>query len=600
MNAANSNKTNDKSIESNKTNNTKKVKLLKYLKPYTAYVILAPLMMVIEVYMDLQQPALMAIVINDGILGADIKIITYTCIKMLIAAVIGLVGGLGCTVFAGLASQNYGADLRGDLFKKIENFSFGEIDKFSTGSLVTRLTNDVIQIQNMVSMALRMFVRSPLLCAGGIFMALSINIRYGIILAICIPVIVGISAVIFVKTTPIFLVIQKKLDKLNAILQENLSGVRVIKAFVRGSYEKKRFGDANEDFTKVSLYVMKIMAIINPLMMVIMNAVVIAVIYTGGYQVQAGEMRVGDVMAAITYMTQILMNFMMLSMVFGMVPRASASAERIREVLATQPAIADGGATDKIKRGKIVFENVSFSYDGSAGDPVLKNISLKINGGEHVGILGSTGSGKTSLVNLIPRFYDATSGRILIDDIDVKAYNLSDLRDRIGVVLQESVLFTGTISENIKWGDPDANDDAVKSASVMAQADDYISDMPDGYDLAIGQRGLTLSGGQKQRACIARALLKQPKILIMDDSTSALDLGTESRLNAAINDNAEDCTRITIAQRIASVINTDRIYVIDDGMVVAVGTHDELLADSDVYRDIYDSQMGQGQGGYEE
>lgn len=577
-----------------------KVRLTKYLKPYMLYVILAPLMMVIEVVMDLQQPALMATVVNDGILGANVSVIMYTCLKMLAAAVIGMIGGFGCTVFAMLASQSYGADLRSDMFKKVESFSFSEIDKFSTGSLVTRLTNDVSQLQNLVGTALRMFVRAPLLCVGGIIMALSISVKYGIILAVSLPVIIILVIFLFAKTTPVYLVMQKKLDKLNAILQENLSGVRVIKAFVRGGHEKKRFNEANEDLTSTSLYAMNIMAVVNPIMMIVMNAVVIAVIYIGGHQVEAAEMRVGDVMAAISYMTQILMNFMMMSMVFTSIPRAKASADRVREVLETQPAITDGNVTNEIKHGNIVFDNVSFAYAGGVGDPVLQNISLKINEGEHIGLLGSTGAGKSSLVSLIPRFYDATSGTILIDGVDIKDYNLSSLRSQIGFVLQESVLFSGSMAENIRWGNPDADTGEVVRAADAAQADEYISAMPEGYEAMLGQRGLTLSGGQKQRACIARALLKEPKILIMDDSTSALDLGTERRLNAAINENYANRTRITIAQRIASVMNTDRIYVIDNGMVAAAGTHDELLADSEIYRDIYESQIGQGALAYEQ
>ena len=570
-----------------------KVKLMKYLKPYALFVILAPLMMVIEVFMDLQQPALMAVVVNDGILGGDVSVIVSSCLKMLGAAMIGLVGGFGCTFFAMLASQNYGADLRSALFRKVESFSFNEIDKFSTGSLVTRLTNDVTQLENMVGMALRMFVRAPLLCVGGIFMALSINMKYGLVLAVCVPVIAGFVTIIFKKTTPIFLIIQQKLDKLNAILQENLSGVRVIKAFVRSNHEKERFDTANEDMTKTSLRMMNIMAFIMPFMTIAMNGVVIAVIYIGGLEVQAANMRVGDVMASISYMTQILMTFMMMSAAFIAIPRAKASGDRVRDVLETTPSIIGGNVTDEVKQGNITFDNVSFSYN-SVGDAVLKNISMQINAGEHVGILGSTGSGKSSLVSLIPRFYDTTGGAVLIDGVDVKDYDLFTLREKIGFVLQESVLFSGSIAENIKWGNPNAADDEVKWAAAAAQADEYISAIPDGYESTLGQRGLTLSGGQKQRACIARALLKKPAILILDDSTSALDLGTESRLNSAIDESFTDSTRITIAQRIASVMNADKIYVIDNGMIAAAGTHDELLADSSIYRDIYESQMGQG------
>ena len=571
-----------------------KVKLTGYLKPYMLYVVLAPLMMVLEVFMDLQQPALMATVVNDGILEANVGVIAYSCLKMVAAAVIGMIGGFGCTVFAMLASMNYGTDLRSGLFKKVSGFSFDEIDRFSTGSLVTRLTNDVTQLQNIVGMALRMFVRAPLLCIGSMAMALSISIRYGLILTVCVPVIAAIVVVIFKKTTPIFLAMQTKLDKLNAILQENLAGIRVIKAYVRAAHEKERFNKANEDLTQTALSAMRIMAVINPLMMVLMNAVVIAVIYVGGYQVQASQMRVGDVMAAISYMTQILMTFMMMSMVFVSIPRAKASADRVREILETQPSITGGGVTGGIERGEIVFDDVSFAYAGGSGEAVLKNISFKINAGEHIGLLGATGAGKTSLVCLIPRFYDATSGKITIDGIDVKDYDLSALRSRIGFVLQEPVLFSGSISENIKWGSPEAGEAEVAEAAVSAQADEFISAMADGYESMLGQRGLTLSGGQKQRACIARALIKQPKILIMDDSTSALDLGTESRLNAAVNSGYKNNTRITIAQRIASVMDADKIYVIENGEIAASGTHGELLQNSGIYRDIYDSQMGQG------
>jgi len=512
---------------------------------------------------------------------------------MIAAAIVGMVGGVGCTVFAMLASMNYGTDLRSGLFKKVESFSFDEIDRFSTGSLVTRLTNDVTQLQNIVGMALRMFVRAPLLCVGSMVMALSISIKYGVILAICIPVMAVLVVVILRKITPIFLIMQTKLDKLNAILQESLAGVRVIKAYVRAGHEKGRFNAANEDLMKTSLSAMRIMAVVNPLMMILMNAVVIAVIYVGGYQVQAAEMRVGDVMAAISYMTQILMTFMMMSMVFMSIPRAKASADRVREILETPPSITGGGVTGEIERGEIVFDDVSFAYTGGSGEAVLKNISLRINAGEHIGLLGSTGAGKSSLVSLIPRFYDATSGRVLIDGTDVRDYDLSALRSRIGFVLQEPVLFSGSISENIKWGAPDADDASVAAAAVSAQADEFIVAMTDGYESILGQRGLTLSGGQKQRACIARALIKQPKILIMDDSTSALDLGTESRLNAAIGSGYTNNTRITIAQRIASVKDADVIYVIENGGIAAAGTHGELLERSDIYRDIYDSQMGQ-------
>ncbi|MCL2082860.1 MAG: ABC transporter ATP-binding protein/permease [Oscillospiraceae bacterium] len=565
-----------------------KIKLTKYLKPYTLYVILAPLMMALEVTMDLQQPALMATVVNDGILNSDVPLITRTCLKMLAAAAIGTLGGFGCTVFSELASQNYGADLRAALFGKIGSFSFYEINLFSTGSLVTRLTNDVVQLQNIVGFALRIFVRAPLLCIGGMIMVISINPRYGVVLAVCVPAMLLPIIFIFIKTTPLFLKLQKKLDRLNVILQENLSGIRVVKAFVRGEHEMGKFSKANDDLTRTSVSAMKLMAVAGPIMMLVMNAVVVAVIYIGGFEVQAERMRIGDIMAVIAYMTQILMSLMILSMRATSIPRARVSAERIRQVLATEPKITDGEISNASGKGKIVFENVSFSYDN--GSMALKNISLKINPGEHTGLLGHTGSGKSTLINLIMRFYDPVSGRVLLDDIDVKDYTLFTLRSQIGLVLQNPELFSGTIAENIRWGSPGANSDEVAQAAEAAQADEYISAMPSGYDSIIGQKGLTLSGGQKQRACIARALIKKPKILIMDDSTSALDFGTEKNLNDVLSQDFSDITRITIAQRISSVIGADKIYLLASGEIAGAGTHGELMASSELYRDIYASQ----------
>lgn len=550
--------------------------------------------MAIEVFMDLLQPTLMATVVNDGILGGNMSLILQTSLSMLVIAVIGLVAGIACTVFAMYASQSFAADLRSDLFKKVSGFSFNEVDTFSTGSLVTRLTNDVTQLQNIVAMILRAFVRAPLLGIGGTIMILSLSITYGIVLAVVIPIITGIIFIILKKTTRIFTIIQKKLDKLNAILQENLSGVRVIKAFVRGAHEKSRFNVANEELKNANLSAMYIMAVIQPILMIIMNAVVIAVIYIGGLQVQAEAMRVGDIMAAIAYMTQILMSLMMMSRMFMLIPRAKASGDRVREVLETEQSIADGNIAEPIQQGSIVFEDVTFAYPGGSGEPVLKEITLDVKAGSHIGIIGATGAGKSALVGLIPRFYDVSEGRIKIDGIDVKDYTIDALRSRIGFVLQEPLLFSGTIDENIRWGNPDADRDEVKRAAAAAQADEFISAITDGYDSVLGQGGLTLSGGQKQRACIARALIKDPKILIMDDSTSALDLDTERKLGESIASTYTGKTRITIAQRIASIMRVDKLYVIDNGKIAACGTHEELLKSSDIYKDIYRSQIGQG------
>ena len=571
------------------------MKLSKYLKPYTLFIILAPALMVLEVCMDLLQPAMMSTIVDDGILAGDMDIILTTCIKMLFFALIGAIGGIGYTYYSTKASQNFGADLRADLFRKIESFSFAETDKFSTGSLVTRTTNDVTQLQNMVLMALRMLVRTPMQCVGGIIMALAMDLKFGVILLILLPIMIAIVVLFITKTSPLFGTMQKKLDKLNGIMQENLSGVRVVKAYVREDFECKKFVDANDDYTGTSLKVMRFLAAISPIMMIIMNAATLAVILIGSFQIEARAMGVGEVMAVLTYMAQILMSMMMMSMMFMNISRAKASYQRIKEVMDTDPSIFSGNEEEKtVNNGKIEFVNVSFKYPLAVGEPVIKNVNLSIESGETVAFLGSTGSGKSSLVNLIPRFYDVTEGQVLVDGVDVRDYSLDALRSGIGMVLQEAVLFSGTIMENIKWGNPEASDEEAIAAAKIAQADDYISSFPDGYKTMLGQRGLTLSGGQKQRLSISRAVLKKPKILILDDSTSALDMGTEARLQKALKETMEDMTSIIIAQRISSVMYADKIVVLDKGEVVAVGTHDDLLKNSPIYQDIYSSQVGEG------
>ncbi|MBQ6809700.1 MAG: ABC transporter ATP-binding protein [Clostridia bacterium] len=578
------------------------MKLSKYLKPYIWFIILAPVLMVLEVCMDLLQPAMMSTIVNDGILGlndagtyGNMDVILSTCIKMLVFALIGAIGGMGCTYFSTKASQNFGADLRADLFRKIESFSFAETDKFSTGSLVTRTTNDVMQLQNMVLMALRMLVRTPMQCIGGIVMAILINPKFGIILLILMPILIALVAFFITKTSPIFSKMQQKLDRLNGIMQENLSGVRVVKAYVRESHEVNKFVDANNDYTGTSLKVMRLMAALSPIMMIIMNVATIAVIVIGSFEVEAKAMLVGDVMAVVTYMTQILMSMMMMSMMFMNISRAKASYQRIKAVMDTNPSIYSGNEEEQtVEKGKIEFKNVTFKYPLAVGEPVIKNVNLTVNPGETVAFLGATGSGKSSLVNLVPRFYDVTEGQVLVDGVDVKDYDLDNLRAGIGMVLQEAVLFSGTIMENIKWGNPNASDEEAIAAAKIAQADDYISNFPDGYNTMLGQRGLTLSGGQKQRLSISRAVLKKPKILILDDSTSALDMGTEARLQKALKETMSGMTSIIIAQRISSVMYADKIVVLDKGEVVAVGTHEELLKNSEIYQDIYLSQVGEG------
>lgn len=578
------------------------MKLSKYIKPYIGFMILSPLLMLLEVFMDLQQPTLMSVIVDDGILAVNnggemdpnMDLIIFTSIKMLICALIGMVGGVGCTYFSSKASQNFGADLRADLFRKITAFSFAETDKFTTGSLVTRTTNDVTQLQNLVMMALRMFVRTPMLCFGGIVMALSINLRFGLILLVTLPVMILLVALIIKNANPFFTKVQDKIDKLNGIMQENLSGVRVVKAYVREDYETEKFETANYDLAKTTLTVSRLLAVLSPVMMLIMNATTIAVIYFGALQVQDGIIGVGEVMAVVTYMAQILMSMMMMSMMFMAISRGKASYDRIKAVMETDPSVVSGSSDAEVKEGSIEFKNVSFRYPFAVGDPVIKNVSLKIDPGETVAFLGSTGSGKSSLVNLIPHFYDTTEGEVLVDGINVNDYNLENLRAGIGMVLQEAVLFSGTIMENIKWGDPNASDEDAIEAAKTAQADDFITSLPDGYSTMLGQRGLTLSGGQKQRLSISRAVLKKPKILILDDSTSALDMGTEARLQNALKQKMKGMTSLIIAQRISSVMYADKIVVLDKGEISAIGTHEELLNTSDIYKDIYDSQVGQG------
>ena len=578
------------------------MKLSKYIIPYIGFMIISPLLMLVEVFMDLLQPTLMSSIVDDGILAvnesgaiaSDMNVIIFTSIKMLACALIGMVGGVGCTYFSSKASQNFGADLRADVFRKIASFSFAETDKFSTGSLVTRTTNDVTQLQTLVLMALRMFVRTPMLCIGGIVMALSINLRFGLILLVTLPLMIIIISLIIKNANPFFTKVQEKIDKLNGIMQENLSGVRVVKAYVREDYETEKFENANFDLAKTTLTVSRLMAVLSPVMMLIMNGTTIAVIYFGAIQVEDGVIGVGEVMAVVTYMAQILMSMMMMSMMFMAISRGKASYDRIKEVMETDPSVVSGQSDAIVTNGMIEFRDVSFKYPSAVGDPVIKHINLKILPGETVAFLGSTGSGKSTLVNLIPHFYDVTEGEVLVDDVNVNDYNLDNLRAGIGMVLQEAVLFSGTIMDNIKWGNPNASDEEAIDAALTAQADDFIKSLPDGYNTLLGQRGLTLSGGQKQRLSISRAVLKKPKILILDDSTSALDMGTEARLQNALKNKMKGMTSLIIAQRISSVMYADKIVVLDKGEIVAVGSHNELLETSDIYKDIYDSQIGQG------
>lgn len=577
------------------------MKVLRYLKPYWLFALLCPLAMILEVSMDLLQPTLMSDIVDNGILGdaaadENLRYVLITGLKMLVFSLIGCFGGIASAAFGTAAAQKMGNDLRKDTFAKVMHMSFQQTDKFTTGSLVTRLTNDITAIQEFVAMSLRMFVRTGMQFIGGIAVILTLNVNFGIVLVISLPVQLIAVAIIMKKASPLFSIVQSRLDKVNSVVQENVSGARVVKAFTREEYEINRFDNANTDLMTTNLKVQKLLATLNPILMIIMNASVIAIIMIGGFQVEAKAMQVGEVMAAVTYITQILMSVMMVGMMFQQVSRSAASMKRVNEVLSTNPVISDGHkSTDSDNSGTVEFRNVGFSYPGSSGKPVLSGIDLKAEKGQMIAILGSTGCGKTSLVNLVPRFYDATDGDVLVDGVNVKDYDVDTLRSKIGVVLQKSELFSGTVAENIRWGCETATDEEVKTAAGIAQAEEFIDGFNDGYDTMISEKGASLSGGQKQRMAIARAIIKKPEILIFDDSTSALDLSTEAKLHKALRENLSGVTVIMIAQRIASVMRADKIAVLENGSICAFGTHKELMESSSVYRDIYYSQMKQGE-----
>lgn len=569
-----------------------KVKLSKYLKPYALFAVLTPLSMVGEVLGDLLQPKLMSKIVDDGVLGQDTNLIIRTGLLMLLVLIGGGACGIAASAFGGIASQSFSRDLRVDVFKRVMGLSFEQTDKFTTGSLVTRLTADITAIQQMVDFMLRMLVRDSLLFFGGIIMMLTLNVRFGIIILCALPVEIIMMIVILKKANPYYSIVAKRLDSVNSVVQENVTGARVVKAYVREDTEEKRFDDANISLMESNLRVQTLMAILQPLLMIILNLSVIAVILIGGWQVQAQAMKVGEVMAAITYLTQVLHGVMMMSMMFQTLAKASASANRLREVLETDPVIKSGSVSLADKTGGTVsFKNVSFSYPETKGRPVISELTLDIKSGESVAILGATGSGKSSLVNLIPRFYDCTAGEVLVDGVNVKDCKLDELRKKVGIVLQKSELFSGTVEDNIKWGDKNATHEEVISAAQAAQADEFIQKIPAGYEGIIAENGASLSGGQKQRLSISRAVLKKPEILILDDSTSALDLGTEAKLRAEIDRKMNGTTLIIIAQRIQSVKSCDRIAVLDHGKLCACDTHENLLKTCEVYQDIYASQV---------
>ena len=583
----------------------------KYLRKYWLPALLASAFMIAEVYVDLYQPRMMEVIVDQGILGvgnngvSNLGLILSTGIRMLLVVLAGGVFGLLSAVCTNVAGQSCGNDLRKGCFRRIMHFSFEQTDDFSTGSLITRITNDVTQVQQLIMQLIRGLVRCVMFFVGGTMALLRLDLSFGVIVACAFPLI--LIDIIFVvwRTNPLFTVLQESLDKLNGIIQENVSGIRVVKAFIQEKAEAGRFSDANRSLVDTQFNVQMMLSFLRPVMNIVLNIAVVGIIYVGSVQVRDGGAAPGTVMAAITYISQILNSMMMLAMIFQTISRGSASARRLQEVLLTEseirqePKYADAlpegtdavsGAAMKPERGSVRFENVSFVYTDN-GRVVLRNINLDVAPGETLAIIGSTGCGKTSLVSLIPRFYDAAEGRVLVDGVDVRAYDPAVLREKVTVCLQKSELFSTTIRDNIAIGNPQANEMDIRDAAKAAQADTFILQQPEGYDTPVAERGMSLSGGQRQRVAIARALLKKGEILIFDDSTSALDLKTEANLYEALRRDYADVTKIIIAQRVASVRNADRIVVLDGGTISACGTHEELLKSSPVYQDIVASQL---------
>lgn len=566
----------------------------KYVTPYLSAFILGPIFMIVEVLGEVFMPKLMAMIINEGIQGgAGNGYVITKGVMMVLLALCMMVGGTLGAYFAVKASASFAASLRKDVFTKVQDFSFANIEKFSTGSLVTRLTNDITNMQNVISMGLRMLLRAPGMLIGGLIMAILMNPRLAVVLGVVIPLLI-IAIVLVIRTAfPRFDVMQTRIDKLNSRIQENITNVRVVKSFVRDDFEKETFNEANEELKDKSLRALKVVVLTMPIMTLSMNVATLAVVWFGGNQIIYGEMQVGDLTAFTTYIVQILMSLMMVAMIMIQGSRALASSKRVKEVLMAQIDLNDNEAGQKerlVQKGEIEFRDVSFRYYKKHSSNVLKHISFHANAGETIGIIGSTGSGKSSLVQLIPRLYDVDEGQVFVDGVDVRDYSLKNLRDGVAMVLQKNTLFSGTIMDNLRWGDETATDEQVYEMAQYAQADVFVRSFTEGYNTELGQGGVNVSGGQKQRLCIARALLKKPKILILDDSTSAVDTATEAEIRKSFSTELKDTTKLIIAQRISSVEGSDRILVLDEGEIVGQGTHKELLENCEQYREIYYSQ----------
>ncbi len=566
----------------------------KYIKPYLPAFILGPILMIIEVIGEVVLPKLMANIINIGAANHDVSYITGMGGAMLCVAAFMIIGGIGGAYFAAKASISFSSALRSDVFDKVQKFSFSNLDQFSTGSLVTRLTNDITQVQNLINMALRMMLRAPGMLAGALFMAFMMNFQLALVVLVVIPVLILLIAIVIKTAFPRFEIVQKKLDALNSNIQEVLTNVRVIKSFVREEHEKQRFAASNEELKQSSLNAFKVVILNMPIMMFMMNATTLGVVWFGGKQILAGTMPVGDLTAFTTYIVQILMSLMMLAMVLLQSSRALASLRRIAQVLDAEINLTDENCAlpeKKVESGRVEFKDVSFRYYKDNQEPVLSHITFRVESGQVLGIIGSTGCGKTTLVQMIPRLYDVDAGQVLVDGVDVKDYSLKNLRDGVGMVLQKNVLFSGSIAENLMWGNNNASQEELLEASKAAQADAFVSSFTEGYQTELGQGGVNVSGGQKQRLCIARALLKKPKILILDDSTSAVDTATEAKIRESFGSTLKNTTKIIIAQRISSVMEADRILVLDEGKIVGNGSHEQLLKVCEQYQEIYYSQM---------
>jgi ATP-binding cassette subfamily B protein len=568
--------------------------LAKYIQKYWKSFSLAVLFLTFEAISDLLMPTIMAKIIDVGVAGRDIGYVLKMGGLMLLITLFGAIAASTRSILASNVSQNFGSELRSDLYKKIQTLSFKNIDRFERASLITRLTNDVTQVQVFANGLMRIFVKSPLLAIGGLIMATRLNLQLSVVLIVVVPIVALFIILNLRLGFPMFSKVQKALDRVNGVMREYLSGVRVVKAFNRFDVEVNKFEKTNEEFKKQSISATRLMAVFSPAIMLTVNLGIVAVLWIGGYGVTNGNVQVGHIIAFINYMTQILFSLMMISMVFNMFVRAKTSAVRIGEVFSQEDDLtwAEGQNPAPVEKGRIEFSNVSFSYEGTSGEPVLKNINLSISPGETVGIIGSTGSGKSTLVGLIPRFYDVSAGNIKVDGEDIHLVDPKRLREKIAFVPQKTILFTGSVEENIKWGKEDASTEEILKAAEIAGAHDFISASPEGYQTRIGQGGVNFSGGQKQRLSIARALIKNPEILILDDSTSAVDVTTEARIKEGLKKYAKGLTCLLIAQRITSIIDADKIVVMDHGEIVGNGKHEELLRDCRVYQEIYQSQVG--------